>query len=77
MYATGKDITTVRALADMETLRKFMGLLSDSPRTLGKKIERCMHRLRSSASSALVLMAETSASYAPDARSERQSELSA
>ena len=40
VFATGKDITTIRALADLETLRKFVGVQSDSPRTLGKKIER-------------------------------------
>jgi site-specific recombinase XerD len=40
VYAAGKDITTVRALADLETLKKYVASLNDSALTTGKKIER-------------------------------------
>jgi site-specific recombinase XerD len=46
VYAAGKDITTVRALADLQTLKYFVAVQSDSPRTLGKKIERLRTFLR-------------------------------
>jgi integrase/recombinase XerD len=40
LFAIGQGISTVRALADLETLKKFIAIQTDSPRTLGKKIER-------------------------------------
>jgi site-specific recombinase XerD len=46
LFALAKDISTVRALADLETLKKFVSIQADSPRTLGKKIERVRTFLR-------------------------------
>jgi integrase len=38
-FCEGRSITTVRAL-DLQTLKAFIDTLDDSPRTVGKKIER-------------------------------------
>lgn len=40
LFAEARSITTVRALADFATLKKFIDTLSDSALTKGKKVER-------------------------------------
>ena len=40
LFCEGRSITTIRALADFATLKKFVESLSDSALTKGKKIER-------------------------------------
>jgi len=40
LFCEGRSISTIRALADFATLKKFVDTLSDSALTKGKKIER-------------------------------------
>ena len=46
LFANSRGITTVRALSDLPTLKKYVASIPDSPRTVGRKIEHLRSFLR-------------------------------